>query len=134
MQLHTEVARLEPLSAAAAAAAGGGGDGSSAAPPDWLRWRVTTRPAAQQGAGAYAASNNSSSSTRVFDAVVVANGHYSVPRFPQLPGLAEFPGLVMHAHNYRRPERFGGQTVVLVGASSSGVDIAEEIAASGAKR
>lgn len=104
--------------------AGAGGASSSAAPPGWLRWEVTTAEVA----------SSSSSSTQVYDAVVVCNGHFSRPRFPDLPGAASFPGVVMHSHNYRSPEAFRGQTVVLVGASSSGVDIAEEIAGAGAAR
>ncbi len=47
-------------------------------------------------------------------------GHYSEPNLPTVPGEATFPGLVMHSHNYRTPEPFAGQTVLVVGASNSG--------------
>ena len=60
-----------------------------------------------------------------FDAVVVANGHYSAPRLPALPG--RFGGEVVHSHAYRRPERFAGRHVAVLGAKSSGVDISAEL-------
>lgn len=55
-----------------------------------------------------------------FDAVVICNGHYSEPNLPDVPGADQWPGLQMHSHNYRTPEPFAGQTVVVVGASNSG--------------
>lgn len=57
---------------------------------------------------------------QVFDAVVVCNGHYSEPNLPDVPGADTWPGLQMHSHNYRVPEQFAGQVVVIVGASNSG--------------
>lgn len=137
VRFGTVVQKLAPLNDAAAAAApaaanGNSSSSSSSAPPDWLRWRVTTQPAADGHAAA--SSSGAGSISKLFDAVVVCNGHYSRPRLPQLPGQDGFPGLQMHSHNYRRPDGFAGQTVLLVGASSSGVDIAEELAAAGAKQ
>lgn len=121
VRLHTKVQRVAPVSASASSSTS--------------TWEVTIHPAQQQQQQqAEASSSGGGSSTERFDAVVVANGHYSVPRFPRLPGADTFPGLVMHSHNYRRPEGFMGQTVVLVGASSSGVDVAEELARAGAAR
>ncbi|EIE25007.1 FAD/NAD(P)-binding domain-containing protein [Coccomyxa subellipsoidea C-169] len=64
----------------------------------------------------------------VFDAVIVCNGHYSDPRRPDIPGMAEFPGRLLHSHSYRRNEPFEGMTVVVIGASASGEDISREIA------
>ena len=46
---------------------------------------------------------------QLFDAVVVANGHYHEPNLPEVPGMDAFPGLQLHSHNYRYPERFAGQ-------------------------
>jgi len=64
-----------------------------------------------------------------FDALVVANGHYTQPNVPEppLPGADTFPGTQMHSHNYRRPGPFAGQVVVVVGAQSSGQDISREV-------
>lgn len=48
-----------------------------------------------------------------FDAVVVASGHYSIPKFSEVKGLAEFsdnhPGVVEHSKIYRGPERYRGK-------------------------
>lgn len=72
-----------------------------------------------------------------FDAVVVASGHYNVPRVPDIPGLSgwkqRFPDRVMHSKLYRSPERFAGKTVLIIGAGVSSMDIAKETAARGAK-
>ncbi|XXH05737.1 hypothetical protein Hte_012173 [Hypoxylon texense] len=67
-----------------------------------------------------------------FDAVILANGHYSVPYIPHVPGLEEyaqkFPGRVMHSKYYRSPLPFAGQRVLVVGNSASGHDLAAELA------
>ena len=39
----------------------------------------------------------------------------------------------MHSHNYRRPETFVGQTLVVVGAAFSGSDISQELLDHGAR-
>ncbi|EAZ16930.1 hypothetical protein OsJ_32412 [Oryza sativa Japonica Group] len=73
----------------------------------------------------------------VFDAVVVCNGHCTVPLVPKLRGIGNWQGKQMHSHNYRTPEPFQDQVqdavsvtvsiVVVVGLGASGVDIAREI-------
>jgi len=63
--------------------------------------------------------------TERFDAVVVASGHYWDAQIPQLPG--EFTGTVMHARDYRTPEQFAGQRVVVVGGAQSALDLVAEI-------
>ncbi len=62
-----------------------------------------------------------------FDAVAVCNGHYSEPRVPALAGLSEWPGQLMHSHNYREPSPFRGKRVAVLGASASAVDLSAEI-------
>ena len=64
-----------------------------------------------------------------FDKVVVANGHYRFPRFPNIPGLDEWlaAGKVTHSAWYRRPVD-SGSTPLVVGGGFSGRDIATEIA------
>lgn len=58
-----------------------------------------------------------------FDAVMVCNGHYSVPKVPEVKNLDLFPGLQMHSHEYRSPGVFKGLRVVVLGAAASGTDI-----------
>ncbi|XP_015116211.1 flavin-containing monooxygenase FMO GS-OX-like 4 [Diachasma alloeum] len=65
---------------------------------------------------------------RVFDAIMVCNGHYAVPSVPKITGIETFPGDAMHSHEYRKPDIYDGKTVIVLGAGPSGVDIGIEIA------
>ncbi|KAF9525710.1 FAD/NAD(P)-binding domain-containing protein [Crepidotus variabilis] len=66
-----------------------------------------------------------------FDAIVVATGRFNAPNIPNIPGLVEwdkaFPNRVMHSRQYRHPESFTNQTVLVVGAASSGDQISREL-------
>ena len=68
---------------------------------------------------------------RIYDAVVVANGHYSVPSVPNIRGIKEWnranPGVISHTKSYRRSRPFTGKKVVIVGNGASGTDIASQI-------
>jgi MFS transporter, ACS family, pantothenate transporter len=50
---------------------------------------------------------------KYFDGVVVATGHYSAPKVPDIPGLSEWkkawPLRVIHAKSYRNPEEYKDQ-------------------------
>lgn len=69
--------------------------------------------------------------TEDFDALVIANGHYSVPYVPPVDGLDayldNFPGRVVHAKHYRSPAVYAGQRLLVVGNSASGYDIMNEL-------
>lgn len=60
-------------------------------------------------------------------AVISATGRYHRPYLPQIPGLDQFEGTVIHAHEYQGPEPFIGQRVMVIGNGPSGVDISIEI-------
>ncbi|KAH9313640.1 hypothetical protein KI387_022267 [Taxus chinensis] len=64
---------------------------------------------------------------QVFDGVVVCNGHYTQPRIPQIPGMHTWPGKQIHSHNYRVPDPFYKEVVVIIGNSQSGQDISLEL-------
>ncbi|KAH9777343.1 Flavin-containing monooxygenase FMO GS-OX-like 4 [Citrus sinensis] len=64
----------------------------------------------------------------IYDAVVVCNGHYTEPRIAEIPGIDVWPGKQMHSHNYRVPEPFRNQVIILVGSSASAVDICRDLA------
>ncbi|PSK42037.1 Thiol-specific monooxygenase [Elsinoe australis] len=70
-------------------------------------------------------------SQEVFDAVVIAVGHYHACNVPDMPGLsawkAAYPERIFHSKGYRHPEEFRGKNVLLVGAGVSSTDIAKEI-------
>ncbi|KAJ4817944.1 Flavin-containing monooxygenase [Rhynchospora pubera] len=63
-----------------------------------------------------------------FEAVVICNGHYSEPRLPQIPGIDRWPGKQVHSHNYRTPEPYLNQVIVIVGKGPSGFDISVDVA------
>ncbi|CAH0397736.1 unnamed protein product [Chilo suppressalis] len=66
--------------------------------------------------------------TREYDYVFVCNGHYNKPTIPIISGIKDFPGDVMHSHDYRVPEIFAGKRVLIVGAGPSGLEISLDIA------
>jgi len=65
----------------------------------------------------------------VFDAVVVASGLFARELEPRLADRDRFRGTLIHSRDYRDPAGFAGKNVVVVGAGSSGADIAVELAA-----
>ena len=63
--------------------------------------------------------------------VVLATGIMSNPLRPELPGEAGFRGTITHSADYRRPGRFLGRRVLVVGAGTSAGEIASELAGAG---
>lgn len=57
-------------------------------------------------------------------AVVVATGVMGNPRIPSIPGRESFRGRTLHSIEYKRADDFAGRRVLVVGAGSSGADIA----------
>jgi cation diffusion facilitator CzcD-associated flavoprotein CzcO len=64
--------------------------------------------------------------------VVVATGEQHTPRVPDWPGAANFTGELLHSSAYRNPAPYVGQRVLVVGAGSSGMEIAHDLASGGA--
>ncbi len=59
-----------------------------------------------------------------FDAVIVCTGHFSVPNVPTFEGIEQFPGRVLHSHDFREAREFAGKDLLVVGSSYSAEDIA----------
>jgi dimethylaniline monooxygenase (N-oxide forming) len=68
----------------------------------------------------------SASGTETFDSVVVASGHYGIPRWPELPG--RFEGEIVHSADYRTQEGYAGKRVLIIGIGQSACDIAVDVA------
>ncbi|XP_076911278.1 flavin-containing monooxygenase FMO GS-OX5-like [Bidens hawaiensis] len=64
----------------------------------------------------------------VFDVVVVCNGDHTEPRVANdVPGIQEWSRKQVHSHNYRTPEPYQDQVVVVIGSGPSAADISREI-------
>jgi cation diffusion facilitator CzcD-associated flavoprotein CzcO len=46
---------------------------------------------------------------------------------PTLDGADKFPGMILHSHHYKKPEDVKGNRVIILGAASSGEDIARDV-------
>ncbi|MFM8606636.1 MAG: NAD(P)-binding domain-containing protein [Hyphomicrobiales bacterium] len=69
----------------------------------------------------------------VFDHVIVASGHFSVPNVPEYPGFDKFNGRVLHAHDFRDAREFKGKDLLILGTSYSAEDIGSQCWKYGAK-
>lgn len=72
------------------------------------------------------------SSTLRTKQVVVATGHENHARMPEWSGATTFGGRLLHSSEYRNPEPFAGQAVLVVGPGCSGMEIAYDLAEGGA--
>ncbi|XP_023939983.2 senecionine N-oxygenase isoform X2 [Bicyclus anynana] len=63
-----------------------------------------------------------------FDFVIVGTGHYSKPKYPNMPNEEHFTGTVIHSHDYKEPEIYKDRRVLIVGAGPSGMDITIDVA------
>ncbi|PWH86666.1 NAD(P)-binding domain-containing protein [Brumimicrobium oceani] len=68
-----------------------------------------------------------------FDYLVVASGHFSTPNMPYFKGIENFPGNVLHAHDFRGADQFKDQKLLLIGSSYSAEDIGVQCHKHGAK-
>jgi len=64
-------------------------------------------------------------------AVVMATGIVANPVSPRFPGQDALRGHVLHSVEYRRPDPFRGQRVLVVGVGNSGGEIGAELAQNG---
>jgi putative flavoprotein involved in K+ transport len=60
--------------------------------------------------------------------VVAATSGFGRPHRPELPGLSDYSGSVLHAAEYRSPKPYTGRRVTVVGGGNSAVQIAVELA------
>lgn len=66
--------------------------------------------------------------TRIFDAVFVCNGRYSMPRISETPGIGDYKGKMIHSHDFRKADNFRGQRVLIIGNGASGIDMVQLLA------
>jgi cation diffusion facilitator CzcD-associated flavoprotein CzcO len=64
--------------------------------------------------------------------VVMATGVSGIPSVPEVPGLKDFAGQVLHASQYRDGEDWKRKRALVIGTGNSGHDIAQDLTSSGA--
>jgi cation diffusion facilitator CzcD-associated flavoprotein CzcO len=76
------------------------------------RWSVATAgPAGKQ--------------CETFDHLIICSGHHRDPLLPDYPGT--FTGRALHSREYKRPEPFADECVLVVGGGNSACDIAVDV-------
>jgi thioredoxin reductase len=65
--------------------------------------------------------------------VVLATGVSGIPNMPDIAGLKDFAGTVLHSSRYTDGEDWKGRNALVVGTGNSGHDIAQDLHSSGAK-
>ena len=63
--------------------------------------------------------------------VVLATGVSGIPSVPDIAGLADFRGKVMHSSQYDDGENWKGKRAIVIGTGNSGHDIAQDLHSSG---
>ncbi len=102
--------------------------------------RLSTRvEALDRGPGAgwiLRSRSGESVASELFSRVVVATGCCTAPDTPEIVGLKGFAGRggAIHSSQYRGSESYRGQSVLVAGCSISALEVASELAASGAAK
>ena len=65
--------------------------------------------------------------SEVFNSVMVCTGHHCDPIWPSFKNQNKFKGRLSHAHDYKTPNGFEEDRVIVVGLGNSGGDIAAEL-------
>jgi len=63
--------------------------------------------------------------------LVFANGLVGTPKLPDLPGLKDFGGAVLHTTEYTEGSRWRGKRALVIGSGTSGHDVAQDLHANG---
>lgn len=61
--------------------------------------------------------------SRIYEAILVANGHHWDPHWPEPSYPGTFTGEQIHAHDYRSGDQLEGRDLLVVGAGNSAMDI-----------
>ena len=67
---------------------------------------------------------NGESNTKEYDYVIVATGHFSVPRVPTFPGEDKYTGTIFHSRAFRNEVQFKDKRILVIGGSYSAEDVA----------
>ncbi|OKO72723.1 NAD(P)/FAD-dependent oxidoreductase [Bradyrhizobium sp. AS23.2] len=65
--------------------------------------------------------------------VVMATGVSGIANMPDIPGLTNFKGTLLHSSRYEDGENWTGKRAIVIGTGNSGHDIAQDLCSSGAE-
>jgi len=65
--------------------------------------------------------------------IVMATGVSGIPNRPEIAGLTNFTGAVLHSSQYGDGEAWNGKKAIVIGTGNSGHDIAQDLHSSGAQ-
>ncbi len=103
----------------------------------WIRFNTIVRDVRTLDDGKFEVTSrdeaSDTESREVFDHIIVASGHFSVPNVPEYPGFDTFNGRILHAHDFRDAREFEGQDILIVGTSYSAEDVGSQCWKYGAK-
>jgi dimethylaniline monooxygenase (N-oxide forming) len=64
--------------------------------------------------------------THNFDAILICTGHFHSGFIPNYEGRKVFQGKQIHSHDYRSPENFKDEKMLVIGGNFSAVDIVQQ--------
>ncbi|NGM86443.1 NAD(P)/FAD-dependent oxidoreductase [Parapusillimonas sp. SGNA-6] len=64
--------------------------------------------------------------------LVFANGIVGAPKMPNIPGLGDYKGTLLHTHGYKDGAPWKGKRAMVIGVGTSGHDIAQDLHGHGA--
>lgn len=78
----------------------------------------------EEVAGHWEVSIAGEAAPRIYDGIVIANGHHWDPKMPVYPG--HFDGECLHSHDVKSRDQIRGKRILIAGAGNSGCDLAAD--------
>jgi len=64
--------------------------------------------------------------------IVMATGVSGIPHRPDITGLENYAGTLLHSHDYQSADAWAGKNAIVIGTGNSGHDIAQDLHSAGA--
>lgn len=67
----------------------------------------------------------------MYDAIIVAKGHYSIPHIPKVSGLVELQqqnsDIIQHTRSFRKASDYKDKKILIVGTGTSATDLISDV-------